>query len=72
MRVKIELQGTETQEEADELLLKALLGKKEASITHDSFQDPKVEKIAQKMLKLFETTQEQMLKEIEGLFNGDK
>jgi len=66
MKVKIELQKGETQEYAEEFLLKALKAKQNK--THsEKFSDKGIQAIEKLMMQLQKEEYEKMLKEIEGI-----
>jgi hypothetical protein len=63
--VKIELQKGESEEQATELLFKALLSQRDGSLHEDGkFHDPAMEHMAQRLVLLHQDEYQKMLQEI--------
>ncbi len=64
MKIKVILEGSETQEQAEEFLAKALEAKEETKLAHSEFADPLMEKVAQDLKVEFQEMQERMMDQI--------
>ena len=64
MKLNIEILGAETEEEAQELLIKALTNQAKGGSHKEDFQDPAARDVVRKMIKSHDKMVEKMLREI--------